>query len=316
MKKHFLITLLLMAFAMAATAQNKKIAILETVDKEGTIPYAVEKMVRDNLAKVISSTPGFEAYERVDMSQIMAEQSFQRTGLVSDDQIKRLGEISGVDYILVSEVAKVDESNIDVSAKILNVETAKIEMMDDVFMGIEGEDIQKGCEKLANKLLGVSTEPFSDLTVVDPKKAKKLVIEEKELISYREYYYYLGEKRLTDDEYMYLINNCPEASLKYEKGVKQSKKGKTLLIAGLSSLGAGIGLAVLGGSNDITFFIVTGSLAAVGGVVTTVVAVPIKIAGKSNQKNAYKEYNKYCAQPQTALNFGFTGNGIGVCLSF
>lgn len=119
--------LVLMLMLVLSVSAQKKIAILETMDKVGNVPYPIKLMVRSNLNKAISNTPGYEGYDRVDMSQIMSEQEFQRTGLVSEEQIKQLGEISGADYILVAEAALFDESNIFVTAKILNVETARNE---------------------------------------------------------------------------------------------------------------------------------------------------------------------------------------------
>lgn len=137
-------------------AQNKKVAILETVDKEGNISYAHKLMLRSNLAKAITRTPGYEAYDRTDMDAIMGEHNFQRTGMVSDDQIKLLGEMTGAAYILVAEAVKVDDANMFITAKILNVETARTEMSDNVLMGTDASQIQDGCVELASKLFGVS----------------------------------------------------------------------------------------------------------------------------------------------------------------
>ena len=155
MKHSFPITLFLIAFSAAATAQTKRIAILETIDKENKVPYAVEVMVRSNLTKVISNTEGYDGYDRVNISQIMDEHEFERTGLVNEDQIRQLGAISGADYLLVSEVVIFYESNIFVTAKILNVESAKTEGSENALMGMTPKDIQHGCESLANRLLGL-----------------------------------------------------------------------------------------------------------------------------------------------------------------
>ncbi len=153
--KHFIIILFLV-IPVALSAQVKKIAILETVDKSGTISYVHKLMLRSNLAKAIAKAPGYEAYDRTDMDAIMGEQNFQRTGMVSEDQIKRLGEMTGAQYILVAEAAKVDDNNMFITAKILNVETAKTEISDNVLMSTTPSDIQNGCESLANKLLGIN----------------------------------------------------------------------------------------------------------------------------------------------------------------
>ena len=155
--------------ALSASSQVKKIAILETIDKEGTVSYSVKLMVRSNLTKAISNTPGYEGYDRVNMSQIMGEQDFQRTGMVNEEQIKRLGEICGADYIVVSEAAKVDASNIFVTATILNVETAQTVGAENALMAITASDIQHGCESLSNRLLGLP----DNTTASTPSKPKE-----------------------------------------------------------------------------------------------------------------------------------------------
>lgn len=163
MKKLRLLTAVLLVTMLAVPsmpqAQVRKIAILEAVDKDGSVSYAIKLMLRSNLAKAIANTPGYEAYDRTDIDAIMGEQNFQRTGMVSDAQIKKLGEMTGAAYILVAEAAKVDEKNVFITAKILNVETAKTEMTDNVLMSATPSDIQNGCESLAKKLLGVASVP-------------------------------------------------------------------------------------------------------------------------------------------------------------
>ncbi len=156
--KRFLILCSLFATLCSSAQEIKKIAILEPVDRDGSVSYAHKLMLRANLAKAIANTSGFEAYDRADMDAIMSEQDFQRTGMVSDDQIKRLGEMTGAAFILVSEAVKVDNDNMFITAKILNVETAKTEMTDNVLMGTSAANIQNGCINLAQKLLGIAPE--------------------------------------------------------------------------------------------------------------------------------------------------------------
>ncbi|MCM1177683.1 MAG: hypothetical protein NC308_07370 [Clostridium sp.] len=153
MKSKLLIIGLLLSASLFG--QVKKVAILETVDKKGDLDYAVKLMLRSNLAKAITNTAGYEAYDRTDVDAIMGEQDFQRTGMVSDDQIKRLGEMTGADYILVAEAVVAGESNMFITAKILNVESARTEKTDNALMGLSPVDIQRGCEELAGNLFGV-----------------------------------------------------------------------------------------------------------------------------------------------------------------
>lgn len=102
--------LLLVAFLMGAPllwaqteTPTKKVAILEVVDRDNAINYGVKLLLRTTLAKAITQTKGYEGYDRVDMGAIQGEQDFQRTGMVSDEQIRRLGEMTGAAYVLVAE---------------------------------------------------------------------------------------------------------------------------------------------------------------------------------------------------------------------
>lgn len=171
--KKLLLILLLGAIILPALGQAKKVAILETVDRDGSVSYAHKLMLRANLAKAITNTPGYEAYDRTDMDAILGEQNFQRTGMVSDDQIKRLGEMTGAEYILVAEAVKVDDANLFITAKILNVETAQTERTDNALMNMSATDIQHGCESLANKLLGLSANASSNVDKTSSQTPQK-----------------------------------------------------------------------------------------------------------------------------------------------
>ena len=132
----------------------KKIAILETVDREDAVSYGIKLMVRSSLSYAITNTPGYEGYDRVDLASIVGEHDFQRTGMVSDSQIKQLGVMTGASYILVAETAMIDASNIFITAKILNVETAKLERMASTQSGIKANEIDEKCKELAASLFG------------------------------------------------------------------------------------------------------------------------------------------------------------------
>ena len=126
MKKLLILLLSALSLTVYAQTEIKKVAILETVDKMGNVPYGVLLQVRSSLTYAISSNAGYEGYDRVDMAAITGEQNFQRTGMVSDEQIKRLGEMTGASYVLIAEAAIYDDQNIIIAAKILDVETGGV----------------------------------------------------------------------------------------------------------------------------------------------------------------------------------------------
>lgn len=153
-KKIFLMLLLAVGIipVCGQNATTKRVAILEIVDKDEQISYGVKLMIRSNLAEAITATPGYEGYDRVDISSIMSEHNFQRTGLVSDADIKRLGEMTGAQYILVTEVVRLDEQNLYIAAKILNVESARIDRAMNVQTTIDATDIQRMSKVMAEEL--------------------------------------------------------------------------------------------------------------------------------------------------------------------
>jgi hypothetical protein len=149
-----LFCLLLSSLMLFAAAETKKVAILEVVDKEGKLNYSQKLMLRSSLAKAITNTQGYEAYDRTDIDAIMSEHEFQNTGMVSHDQIKQLGEMAGVSLILVAEGVLTPDNQMFVAAKILDVETAKVTMTDNTMMGLSSAEMQSGCQMLANALFG------------------------------------------------------------------------------------------------------------------------------------------------------------------
>ena len=177
--KKFLLLCLLATWSIIGYAQEtKKVAILEVVDKEGKLSYDQKLMMRANLARAVTNTKGFEAYDRSDIDEIFKEHSFQRTGNVSAKQIKKLGEMTGAAYILVVEGVLTRDEKIFATAKILNVETTLVDRTDNVTMGIATSAIQRGCRSLASKMFGsmagasTSTNKFIDFFTPKSKKDK------------------------------------------------------------------------------------------------------------------------------------------------
>ena len=117
----FFVAILLPLFVTAQ--ETKKVAILNTVDEVGDVKQGVKLHLRATLAYAINHMPGYEAYTRVNLTGIMDEHKFQRSGFVDDNQIKQIGKATGAQYILIAEVAYFDEQHITVTASIIDIET-------------------------------------------------------------------------------------------------------------------------------------------------------------------------------------------------
>lgn len=162
MKIRVIILLLLVLIfvpSMQANDEVKKVAILETVDKVGNVTYGVRLAVRSKFAIAITNTTGYEGYNRIDLATIMGEHEFQRTGYVSDEQIKQLGEMSGAAYILIAEVAYMDDAKNDIviTAQLIDIETTKLIEAADIFSRTDTESIAKNCRELTKRLLKIGS---------------------------------------------------------------------------------------------------------------------------------------------------------------
>ena len=158
--KRILLMLFLLSVAYILSAQDVTgVAIMKTVDEVGDVSQGVKLNLRATLAYAINHMPGYEAYTRVNMSAIMDEHKFQRTGFVSDNQIKAIGKATGAKYILIAEVAYFDEKNITVTASIVDIETTRLKATADPEISpVEPAGMRKSCIKIARSLLNLQEE--------------------------------------------------------------------------------------------------------------------------------------------------------------
>lgn len=157
MFKRFFSIIILLGLSFNVNSQVK-VAILPALDKTGEIKYGLKLMLTASLAEAITNTDGYEAYDRADLSSLLDEQNFQRTGMVSDTEIHKIGEMTGASYVLITEAAFVDDEHLFASAKIVNVESAKIENSTGVMMNVGTPDLlMNDCKLLTNKLLKIET---------------------------------------------------------------------------------------------------------------------------------------------------------------
>ena len=239
MKTKTLLLLFLLISGMMS-AQVKRVAILETVDKQNNVSYANKVILRNTLSRAITNTPGYEAYDRTDIDAIMSEHSFQRTGLVSNDQIKRLGEMTGANYILVAEAVQSGSKKLFVTAKLLDVETARTIITE--MREIKIDNMQTGCDILAKKMFPGRKKDTHDeqfLQVSDgPQIVKHSKIDQR-LLGVKKYScgdVQMDQKALEG----FLRNNSYDVYKRY-------LRGQSCIYAGWATMGVGAITMLIGG---------------------------------------------------------------------
>lgn len=322
MKKFFLITLLLMVLAMTATAQNKKmkIAVMDFKAGVGVNTNEVEGL-SDMLINTLYESGKFSIVERSQINQVLKEQKFQASEL-TNEQLAKVGRILGVESVLIGTVnflaehknidgSMTGEYNVDVRA--VGVESGEVVTTAGAAKS-SGSTYRAMMEKIGRQLAANLMDEEPEVVVLRTGLLTKGNIKD----IFGNYIYYLDGQRLTNDEYMELINNCPESKYYYEKGCKQRKTGRILSIwvpAGCIVTGAIIG-GTIGGNTE---YVADG--AAVGaffGGISALVSIPFYASGKHKKENAYQVYNQYCAKPTASLSFGPATNsiGMGIYLNF
>lgn len=164
---------------------------------------------------------------------------------------------------------------------------------------VDGKEIMDRFDKLEEYLKNNESAKQTTITVSQSNNDKIDLFETAGLMKKRGNNYYLGNRKLTKRDYKDLIEDCPEAWAKY-------KKGKTWKTVGWVSICLAIPIFAAG-DDDI--------LPALG-LVLGLSSIPEFIIGNNKKREAYKEFNKYCAKPAT-LSMGLTSNGgIGIALTF
>lgn len=166
MNKRLVLLIVFIAIAGVIIAQNKKVAIMEPKANEGVSAFQ-SNMVRGGMETAVVNADGYEGYDRTAFDVIMQEQNFQRSGVVDEKQIRKLGIMAGVQYVLVTE-ASTEAGFFYIQAKILDVETGGYLSSANQLCDAIPTDIKEACDDLGMLLFG--GEDYKNIRKDIPKK--------------------------------------------------------------------------------------------------------------------------------------------------
>lgn len=158
MKNSFLrgvIILLMLMIGWVVYGQTgvKQVAVLHPVDAKENVNDGIKLLLRSKVTTAIMATPGYGVYDRLDLSKILSEHEFQRTGVVDNAQIREIGKMGGISYLIIIEVANYDMANVILSARIIDVETVQLMNSAEEIAGISPDKMEQSCRSLVAKLL-------------------------------------------------------------------------------------------------------------------------------------------------------------------
>jgi len=127
MKKALIILLSLFCSFASAAESRQNVAIYMAGEEPASAP-GMYNVLGGELAKAINNSKKYMAVDRTDAitNLLTKEHKFQRSGAVSDDQIKTLGKQFGVRYLCIAELSELQGGSYYLEIRLVDVETAVI----------------------------------------------------------------------------------------------------------------------------------------------------------------------------------------------
>lgn len=163
MRKLILLCLLVLSATTIYAETVKTVAVMPTIDRGNALQSKsyLREAIRMDMEEAVGNTAGFVTYDRSAFDAIASERKFQSSGEVKDSEIKAIGEMAGVDYVLVCEVAGGD-GYIKISAKVMDMVSGQYERVHtSSFVEMNPQAIEKEVQQLCDKMFGGITSSSS-----------------------------------------------------------------------------------------------------------------------------------------------------------
>ena len=330
---YYLFVLLIFITLSAQAQEERKVAVF---DPAGSVEKALLEIVREESSVVVNTT-GYSVLERQLINKVLEENRFQESGLVNDEQVSDIGKRMGADYVFVTTISMLG-ANYYISCKMIEVATARI---DKQFTGTTTNgmnDIPQTTQYIVRRLFGENVQqPFANRQRQQTNQTAQTDLPQRIATSANRqstipdvsYYGLLttngkivfsSGETLYHDQIRYLMSNT-DALAYYNKGIKQNKSGKTLIIIAYSLLG---GWTIFGvaAAREPEAIGVGASLGVASFCVFGIPGYIVKSAGKKNVRKAVDVYNRcmysYSEPPSLfEVDFGITASGgVGFVIRF
>lgn len=127
MKRFFVLTVVSVfigLFGVDSFAAARKVAVFV----EGNITKNQKSMVNSAVMSRLSGNKEYKVFERNDafLKALEREHDYQLSGEVSEDQIRKIGERLGVDYVIAVCAVVTDDDQCQMSARLIDLESGEV----------------------------------------------------------------------------------------------------------------------------------------------------------------------------------------------
>ncbi|MCW3786449.1 caspase family protein [Plebeiibacterium sediminum] len=133
-----------------ALAQDKKIAMLETIAVTDDISNLIKNKTRVELAKSLNLKNGILAFSSTEIDQLMKVDVFQEHGMVDEEHRLKLRKLSEANYACISRISKAGDAYY-IEAILIDIETGKIEDPASAFT--KANEVSHATNRLATELI-------------------------------------------------------------------------------------------------------------------------------------------------------------------
>ena len=169
MKRFVLIFFVVFPLALFAQ-KTSRIAVMEPIKVTAEVTVMQCQIVRGGLETAAVNASGYDVYDRASFDVILREQNIQVSSAISELQIKKIGELAGVQYVVVSEITA-EGDDFYILVKMFDVEKGKYGTVYEKLCGKSSAEIKNVCAELGDSLFvgGVS----DNSNVEKSEKSKK-----------------------------------------------------------------------------------------------------------------------------------------------
>jgi hypothetical protein len=110
------------------SAQGKQAVAVYMASEEPPGAMGVNKVLGGELARTISQSAKYSAVDRTEaiLTQLSNEHTFQRSGAVSDEQIRDIGKQFGVQYLCITDISALKGNSFYLDVRLVDVVSAEI----------------------------------------------------------------------------------------------------------------------------------------------------------------------------------------------
>jgi len=318
---------IVLLLCVTTVAQKRKVAVFNPA---GDVENYLKEVVREEISSIVVSIIGYTVLERQSIDKVLEENKFQMGGLVDDSQISEIGKLMGANSVFVTNITPIENGNIYISCKMIDVLTARIEIQKTGQCSKKTTELVNTIQKMVKEMFSNtlrttettkkgdkqgSTTPSSELFT----RSSKVIMFDNELAR---------DKKLEKKEVQERMGKVNVRALQlYNNGLSKNKKGYILIGCSVAPFALGI-MSVScakpfattptgwsGGTQDA--ITATGAVLLAGGVALLIPGVVFTVQGKNHIRDAVNMYNKSSGTlPSTEFKFGITSSGVGMALKF